>query len=106
MKTLDRSATLRELRDLVATYLEGSDDAPRAQELLDALDNKPAPAPSAQGSEMTVADWRNLARQSIEKSIETINDQEESDYYVALAGRCRLRAFALEQGCRLNSPGL
>ena len=28
---------LRELRDLVATYLEGSDDAPRAAELLDIL---------------------------------------------------------------------
>lgn len=42
---VDRDASLRELRALVATYLEGSDDADRAQELLDALDaldpNKP-----------------------------------------------------------------
>jgi len=35
-----RSAALRELRDLVATYLEGSADAARATELLDALDDK------------------------------------------------------------------
>jgi hypothetical protein len=38
VKTIDRSAALRELRELVATYLEGSDDAPRAAELLDALE--------------------------------------------------------------------
>ena len=42
MKTLDRSAALRELRDIVATYLEGSDDAPRAQELLDVLEPRPS----------------------------------------------------------------
>lgn len=46
MKTLDRSAALRELRALVATYLEGSDDATRAAELLDALDDQAAPAPA------------------------------------------------------------
>jgi len=44
---MDSSAALRELRALVATYLEGSDDARRAAELLDALD-KPACAPAAQ----------------------------------------------------------
>jgi len=37
-KVIDRSAALRELRELVATYLESSDDAPRAHELLDALE--------------------------------------------------------------------
>ena len=47
MKTMDPSAVLRELRALVATYLEGSDDAPRAHALLDALDTKPAPAAPA-----------------------------------------------------------
>lgn len=41
---VDRSAALRELRTLVSTYLEGSDDAPRAAELLDTL---VAPSPSA-----------------------------------------------------------
>lgn len=38
MKTLDRTAALRELRELVGTYLEGSDDAQRAVELLNALE--------------------------------------------------------------------
>jgi hypothetical protein len=38
MTTTNRDAALRELRVLVATYLEGSDDAARATELLDALD--------------------------------------------------------------------
>ena len=38
MKTTNPAAAFRELRDLVATYLEGSDDAPRAAELLAALD--------------------------------------------------------------------
>ena len=39
---LKRDVALRELRDLVATYLEGSDDAPRATELLDALEPLPS----------------------------------------------------------------
>jgi hypothetical protein len=38
VKHIDRSAALRELRELVATYFESSDDAPRAHELLDALE--------------------------------------------------------------------
>lgn len=50
MKTIDRNDALRELRELVATYLEGSDDAPRAAELLDALEPRAftpvAPRPS------------------------------------------------------------
>lgn len=41
---LDRTAALRELRDLVATYLEGSDDAPRAATLLEALALDPLPS--------------------------------------------------------------
>ena len=41
-KVMERAATLRELRDLVATYLEGSDDAPRAAELLDVLEPLPS----------------------------------------------------------------
>jgi hypothetical protein len=41
-KPVDRGAVLLELRALVATYLEGSDDAPRAAKLLDALE---VPAP-------------------------------------------------------------
>lgn len=49
---VDRSAALRELRALVFTYLEGSDDAPRATELLDALD---APPPVALPSTMSGA---------------------------------------------------
>jgi hypothetical protein len=36
--TTDRTTALRELRALVGTYLEGSDDAARAAELLDALE--------------------------------------------------------------------
>jgi len=46
-KGMDPSAALRELRALVATYLEGSDDAPRAAELLAALDNPVAAASAA-----------------------------------------------------------
>lgn len=42
--TLDSNAALQELRALVATYLEGSDDAARAAELLDALQPR-SPAP-------------------------------------------------------------
>ena len=43
MKSALNSATaMRELRALVATYLEGSDDAPRASELLDALEPLPS----------------------------------------------------------------
>lgn len=47
-----RDDTLRELRALVAAYLEGSDDAPRAAELLDALDKPVAAAHAAQTSSM------------------------------------------------------
>jgi hypothetical protein len=43
--TSDRTTALRELRALVGTYLEGSDDAARAAELLDALE--PAEVPPA-----------------------------------------------------------
>lgn len=47
MKPLDPAAALSELRALVATYLEGSDDAGRAQELLAALDpNAPIAIPT------------------------------------------------------------
>lgn len=38
MKIIDPAAAFRELRDLVAAYLEGSADADRATELLAALD--------------------------------------------------------------------
>ena len=41
-KSMAPAAVRRELRDLVATYLEGSDDAPRAAELLDALEPLPS----------------------------------------------------------------
>ena len=41
-KTMEPAAARRELRELVATYLEGSDDAPRAAELLDALEPHPS----------------------------------------------------------------
>lgn len=44
---MNPSDALRELRALVGTYLEGSDDAPRAAELLDALDPVPPPAETA-----------------------------------------------------------
>jgi len=49
MSSTKPSDALRELRGLVATYLEGSDDAPRAVELLDALipsDEAPLVKPS------------------------------------------------------------
>ncbi|HSX23241.1 MAG TPA: hypothetical protein VLE97_10760 [Gaiellaceae bacterium] len=49
-KTLAPAVALAELRSLVATYLEGSDDAPRAHELLDALEPKP-PVPAGQAAE-------------------------------------------------------
>lgn len=38
--SIDPTEALRELRSLVGTYLEGSDDAPRAAELLDALEHQ------------------------------------------------------------------
>ena len=41
MKTPHSKEALRELRALVGTYLEGSDDAARAAALLDALDARP-----------------------------------------------------------------
>lgn len=41
-KDMKPASIRRELRDLVATYLEGSDDAPRAAELLDALEPLPS----------------------------------------------------------------
>lgn len=50
MKTIDQSAALRELRALVGTYLEDSEDAARAAELLDALEAPmivPPPAPQS-----------------------------------------------------------
>lgn len=50
MTTTNRDAALRELRALVGTYLEGSDDAARATELLTALETPsivPAPAPQS-----------------------------------------------------------
>ena len=42
MKNLSPTAALQELRALVASYLEGSDDAARATELLDALEPLPS----------------------------------------------------------------
>ena len=46
---MDSAAVLSELRALVATYLEGSDDAPRAAELLGALaGHAVVPAPPAE----------------------------------------------------------
>lgn len=48
MTTLDRTAALHELRALVGTYLEGSDDARRAAELLDALEAPTVVPPSPQ----------------------------------------------------------
>ena len=45
--SIEPHAALRELRDLVATYLEGSDDAVRAQELLNALEPVDKVGPSA-----------------------------------------------------------
>lgn len=50
MTTTNRDTALRELRALVATYLEGSDDAARAAELLAALATPAvvsAPAPES-----------------------------------------------------------
>lgn len=38
--SIDPKDALRELRSLVGTYLEGSDDAPRAFELLDAIERQ------------------------------------------------------------------
>ena len=46
MKTPDRAAALAELRALVATYLEGSDDATRAFELIAAVEAEPNVEPS------------------------------------------------------------
>lgn len=43
---LERGQAMQELRALVGTYLEGSDDAARAADLLDALDPKPTPPPT------------------------------------------------------------
>lgn len=37
---IEPAEALRELRSLVGTYLEGSDDAPRAAELLDAIEHQ------------------------------------------------------------------
>lgn len=46
MKNHSPNAALQELRALVATYLEGSDDAARAADLLDALESyAPADVP-------------------------------------------------------------
>jgi hypothetical protein len=45
---VDNVSAVQELRALVATYLEGSDDAPRAIVLLDAIDS-PRPSHDAQG---------------------------------------------------------
>lgn len=51
---VNSATALRELRDLVATYLECSDDEPRATELLDVLAAALAsgPAPASQVSSM------------------------------------------------------
>jgi hypothetical protein len=43
---VDKLSAMQELRALVATYLEGSDDAPRATALLDAIEGPSSVAPS------------------------------------------------------------
>jgi hypothetical protein len=45
---VDAVSAVQELRTLVATYLEGSDDAPRATALLDAIDAAPPVARSSE----------------------------------------------------------
>jgi hypothetical protein len=62
MKT-DRNSALRELRALVATYLEGSDDAGRAVELLDALDVQPPQTVVAASDETDSARWKREGRE-------------------------------------------
>lgn len=56
------NTALLELRALVSTYLEGSDDAPRAAELLDMLDARFAPAAlvSAAPNERELARERSM----------------------------------------------
>jgi len=44
----DRSGALQELRALIATYLEGSDDSARASELLDVLDQEHPETPASE----------------------------------------------------------
>ena len=62
-RTLDSTTALRELRALVGTYLEGSDDAARATELLDALEPQSAAAAPA---------TREPARGSVDAPFRTI----------------------------------
>lgn len=58
---------VRELRALVSTYLEGSDDALRAQQLLDAIDPTP-PAPIA------ISDLMDQARRMFGCTVEAIDE--------------------------------
>ena len=69
MKNLSHTAALQELRALVATYLEGSDDAPRAAELLDALE----PLPSL----LSDTFWERLKSAVKELADEPIAEQEK-----------------------------
>jgi hypothetical protein len=67
---IDRSAALRELRALVATYLEDSDDAPRAADLLDALEAPNLP------SMLSDTFWGKLKESIQELADKPTTDQE------------------------------
>jgi len=63
-------AALQELRALVATYLEGSDDAARAAELLDALE----PLPSM----LSDTFWKMLTQTLADEPITAQEDRERA----------------------------
>ena len=78
---VERAAALQELRALVATYLEGSDDNARATELLDALDKPASSAPARPAQTLSMPDDQARAMfgctaQAIDQ---TLNGKEPRD---------------------------
>jgi hypothetical protein len=93
MKPIDQSAALRELRALVSTYLEGSDDAVRAAELLTAIEAQATPI---EPSHSTIAE--DVARKMFGCTAEAIDG--------ALAGKSRRDVAMYALGTLSNAQEL
>lgn len=91
--TLDPATALRELRALVGTYLEGSDDAVRAAELLAAIEAQVTPVGP---SHSTIA--KDVAQKMFGCTVESID--------VALAGKSRRDAAMYALGTLSNAQEL
>lgn len=80
MTTTNRDSALRELRALVGTYLEGSDDAARAGELLDALGALDARTPATTMPEDQARAMFGCTAQAIDQALDRKSPRDIAMY--------------------------